>query len=225
MPLNETPHENFLHTPLLWVTLGKTGRSHIADTLSHFVRSWHHTSRSWGGLLARVGCWSNNSGNSHPCPGAFNCRLLCACLVLQCSYSPHRPRHQRRLANCDWMPAPYTSGQPCTPRRHPTYWASLHWSHTVSSTPCHGAWKSTTLCTYPSIECKRTVPQTETPICTRNTTSHQFIWQQQHTCDAVGGSPMECGVGEQPHKTPHFHPRHRHPSPRNDPPKKSLGPA
>ena len=29
----------------------------------------------------------------------------------------------------------------------------------------------------------------------------------------------------QPHKTPHFHPGHRHPHPRNDPPKKSLGPA
>jgi len=36
---------------------------------------------------------------------------------------------------------------------------------------------------------------------------------------------MECGVGGQPHKTPHFHPRHRYPPPRNDPPKKSLGPA
>jgi len=48
-------------------------------------------------------------------------------------------------------------------------------------------------------------------ICTHRTISHQFIWQQQqHRCDAVGGSPMECGVGEQPHKTPHFHPWHRH---------------
>ena len=26
---------------------------------------------------------------------------------------------------------------------------------------------------------------------------------------AQGGSPMECGVGGQPHKTPYFHPRHR----------------
>ena len=34
---------------------------------------------------------------------------------------------------------------------------------------------------------------------------------------------MEFGVGEQPHKTPHFHPRHWHPPLRNDPPKKSLG--
>ena len=44
------------------------------------------------------------------------------------------------------------------------------------------------------------------PFCTRRTTSQQLILQQHHTCGAVGGSPMECGVGGQPHKTPHFHP-------------------
>ena len=36
---------------------------------------------------------------------------------------------------------------------------------------------------------------------------------------------MECGLGGQPHETPHFHPRHRQPAPRNDPPKKCLGPS
>jgi len=46
-------------------------------------------------------------------------RILCACLVPQCSHPPHRLCHQRRLANCDWMPASYTSGQPSNPRRHP----------------------------------------------------------------------------------------------------------
>ena len=39
----------------------------------------------------------------------------------------------------------------------------------------------------------------------------QFIWQQQYTCGALGGSPMECGVDGQPHKAPYFHQRHRHP--------------
>ena len=29
-------------------------------------------------------------------------------------------------------------------------------------------------------------------------------------CSALGGSPVECGVGGLPHKIPHFHPRHRH---------------
>ena len=51
-------------------------------------------------------------------------------------------------------------------------------------------------------------------------TKKKFIWQQ-HTCGAVGGSPVECGVVGQPHKTPHFHPRH--PPAWNDPSKKSLG--
>jgi len=45
----------------------------------------------------RLGCWSNNSANSHPIPGAFNRRVLLACLVPQWSYLPHRPRHQRRF--------------------------------------------------------------------------------------------------------------------------------
>ena len=29
-------------------------------------------------------------------------------------------RHQRPLANCDWIPASYTIGQPSNPRRHPS---------------------------------------------------------------------------------------------------------
>jgi len=44
-----------------------------------------------------------------------------------------------------------------------------------------------------------------------SSSDNSFLWQQQHTCDPVGGSPMECGVGGQPHKAPHFHPRHRYP--------------
>ena len=164
-----------------------------------------------GACWLRLGCWSNNSAISCPSPGAFHRRVLRSCLVPQCSYPPHRPRHQRRLANCDWMPAPFTSGQPSNTRRHPTCWAPSQWSHAVFSTPCHVAWTSAPLSAHLSIQCKRTAPQNETSICTRHTTSHQFIWQQQHTYGAVGGSPMECWVGGQLHKTPHFHPRHRHP--------------
>jgi len=74
--------------------------------------------------------------NNHPSPGPFNHRVLRACMVSQCSYPPH----QCRLANCNWMPTPYTSGQPSYPRRHPTCWASSQWSHTASGMPCHGAW-------------------------------------------------------------------------------------
>ena len=81
----------------------------------------------------------------------------------QRSYPPHWPCHQRRLVNCDWMPAPYTSGQPSNPRRHPTCWASSQRSHILSSTPFHGAWTYAPLvyCTdapfsaHLSIECIR----------------------------------------------------------------------
>ena len=87
---------------------------------------------------------------------------------------PHWPHHQRRLANCDGMPASHTSGQSSNPLRHPTCWASSQWNHTVSSTPCHGAWTSAPLSTHLHIECKCTAPQIETPICTRRTTTHHI---------------------------------------------------
>jgi len=113
--------------------------------------------------------------------------------------------------------------KPFNPRRHPGCWISSQWSHTVYSKPFRGAWSSTPLSAHPSSECRCTTPQMETPICTRRTATHQSIWQKQHTCCAVGRSPMECGVSRQPHNTPHFHPRHRQ-TPRRDLPKKCLRP-
>jgi len=107
-------------SPTPWVTSQETDITRRA-----------HETACW----LRLGCWSNNSANSHPSPGSFNRRVLSSCMVPQCSCPPHRPRHQRRLANCDWMPVSYTSGQPSHPCRHPSCWVSLHWSHTVSSTP------------------------------------------------------------------------------------------
>ena len=58
-----------------------------------------------------LGRWNNNVVNSHPSPGPFDCGVLRSCLVLQCSYPPHWTRHQQCLANCDWMPASYTSSR------------------------------------------------------------------------------------------------------------------
>jgi len=192
----------------LGVTLDRA-LTYIANTLSHYARSWHHASRSWGSLPAPVGLVEQQRCEHHLSPGAFNHRVLRSCLVTQCSYTPYRPVHQRPLANCDWMPASYTSGQPSNRRRRPTCWASSQCSHTASSTQCHGAWTPAPLSAHPSIECRCTAPQIETPICTRRTTTHQFIWQQQHTCGALGRLPTEGGVDGQPHKTPHFHPWHR----------------
>ena len=96
------------------------------------------------------------------------------------------------------MPASYTSGQPSNPLRHPTCWASSQWSHTISRTQCHGAWTSAPLSAHSLIECSCTAPQIETPICTRRTATHRLLWQQQHTCGAVGGLSMQRGVGGQP---------------------------
>ena len=104
-----------------------------------------------------------------------------SCLVPQCPYPSYWPHHQRRLANCDWVPASYTSWQPSNPRRYPTCWASLQWSHTISRTPCHGAWTSAPLSAHPCIECCCSAPIIETPVCTRRTATHQLLWKQQHT--------------------------------------------
>ena len=52
--------------------------------------------------------------------------------------------------------------------------STTQWSHTASSTPCHGNWTSHSLSAHLSIECKRTARQIETPICTCRTTTHQF---------------------------------------------------
>jgi len=145
--------------------------------------------------------------------------------VSQCSYPPHQPHHQRHLANCDWMPASFTSGQPSNPRRHPTCWASSQRSHTISRTSCHGAWTPAPLRAHPSIRCSCTAPQIEPPICSHRKTTHQFFWQQQYTCSAVGRSSMERVVSGQPHKTLHFNSRYWHTHTRNYPPMKSLGPA
>jgi len=135
----------------------------------------------------------------------------------QRSQSPYWPYHQLLLANCDWMPASYTSGQPSHSRRHLTCWASSQRSYTFSRTPCHGAWTSDPLNSHLSTECECTAPQIETPIYSPPQTTHQFISQQQHTCGAVGGSLMKRGVVEQHYETPYFNPRHRHPPSQEEP--------
>jgi len=61
------------------------------------------------------------------------------------------------------MPACYTSGQSSCPHRHPTCWASSQRSHTVSITPCRGAWTSALLTAHLSIEWECTASQIETP--------------------------------------------------------------
>jgi len=97
-------------------------------------------------------CWRNNVANSHPSPDSFDCRVLRSCLAPHCSQPPYWPHHQQRYANCDWMPASFTSRQPSNPRRHPTCWASSQSSHTISRTPCHRARTPAPLSIHPSFD-------------------------------------------------------------------------
>ena len=133
------------------------------------------------------GCWGNNVANNHLSPGPFNSKVMRLCPVPQCSHLPRWSCHQRRLANCDWMPAPYTSRQSSYAREHWICWVSSQRSHTVSSTTCHGAWKFAPLSAHLSIEWKCTASQIETPICSRRTTIHQLISRQQKKCGSLGG--------------------------------------
>jgi len=128
----------------------------------------------------------------------------------QGSYPPHQPGHQWRFANCDRMPVSYTSGQPSKPRRYPTcWWASSQWNHTVSSTLWQRAWTSSPHSPHPS-----------TSAYARHLKSrHPFVFAAQYLislsdnniniCAAQWADhQLECGVDEQPYKTPHSHPWH-----------------
>jgi len=157
----------------------------------------------------QLGCWSNNFENSHPSPGGLNVRVLCSCLVPQCSYPFYRHRLNdalRIVFGClHPTPAdnlPILAGiQPVELRRNGIT-LSLAWSLDLCSTQ-HSP-------VYRVQNADFTAPQIKTPIWTCRTATHQFIWQQ-HTCSALGVSPLEWGVGRQTHKTPHFHPWHQHP--------------
>jgi len=111
-----------------------------------------------------LGCWSNNFTNNHPSPGPFNHRVVHCCVVPQCSHPLYWTCHQRRLANCDWIHASYTSRQSSHSRRHSTCWASSQWSRIASRTSYYGAWTSAPLSAHPSNVCKCMAPQIETPI-------------------------------------------------------------
>ena len=90
--------------------------------------------------------------------------------------------HQRRLANCDWMPASYTNGQSSYPCGYPTCWAPPRRGHTVSIMPCHRAWTSAPLSAHLSTGWECMTSQIETPVCARRII-HQFIWLQQKWAD------------------------------------------
>jgi len=114
-----------------------TGHSRIADTLSHFVKSWHHASHLRRRDGSDWGCGATTSWQ----------RVLRSCLVPHCSHPPHWPRHQRRLdAFVLRQRTTFLFSQDST------CWASLQRSHFVSSTLRHGAWTPAPLSAHLSSE-------------------------------------------------------------------------
>ena len=171
----------------------------------------------------RLECWSNYFANSHPSPGAFNRRVLRSCLVPQGSYPHYRPRHQRRLAVTGCFRLTPTDNLPILAGIQPAELRRNGVTLSLERRPMEpGRLFQSALTCPPSADARRLksrhpfVPVTQQLISlSDNNNIRAAQW--------ADGSPMECGVGGQPCKTPYFH--HRHPPSRNDSPKKSLGPA
>ena len=168
-----------------------------------------------------LGCWSNNAANSHLSPGLFNHRIMRSCLVPQCSQPPYWPRHQRRLANCDLMPAsciavdnlPILAGiQHAEPHRNEAT-LSLARLAMESGHLLHPA--LTYLSSANARRLKSRHPPHNNPPVYLTTI---YVRRSRQITNGILSGRTTC-------KTPRFHLRHRHPRPRNDPPKNSLGPA
>ena len=69
-----------------------------------------------------------------------------------------------------------------------SWWLNDFWLHCFHSIMVI---KPAPLSAHLSTGCECTASQIETPVYARRTTTHQFIWQQQHTCGAPGESPTE----------------------------------
>ena len=127
----------------LGVTLGKslTYRRHIQSLRKNLTSPFALLRR-----LARPG-WGAEATTLRTIYLALSIQPQTTALLsgAQCSHPPYWPCDQRHLANCDWMPASYTSGQLSYTRRRPTWWASSQRSHANSNMPRHGAWTSVPL--------------------------------------------------------------------------------
>ena len=194
-----------------------TGLSRIADTWSHFEKSWHHASHFWGGLLVLAECRSNNSANSQPCSVPFNSRVLSASKVPQCSYPPPWPCHQRPLANCDRVPTSTPADnlrilggiQPAELRRK---WATLSLARRAMEP---GLLLHTALTCPPTANAWRLKWRFPFVLAAQHLISSPD--NSKHTCGALGGSPMENGVVGQHYETLYFHLRHRASTPPGSP--------
>jgi len=161
----------------------------------------------------RLGFWSGNSAHSHPGSCAFNLRVLRSCLVPQSSYPPYRPCHQRRFANCDWMPASYNSGQTShfrgiqpAERRRIAAPLSLARRAMEPGHLLHSMFTSTSSANARRLKSKHPfVPTAQQLISSSDNNNIRAAHWADHQWNA--------NWAINPTQTPHFHHRHRHPPP------------
>ena len=126
------------------------------------------------------------------------------------------------FANCDWMPAPYTSGQSFYPRENPNYWApSQRATLSLARRSCSLDICSIRLLAIRSVQAHG-ISNRDTHLYPPHDNSSVYLTKQQKF-GAPGGSPMECGVVGEHYETPYFHPRHRHPHSWNGSSRNSMG--
>jgi len=75
---------------------------------------------------------------------------------------------------------------------HPICWASLQRSHTIASTPCHGAWSSASLSAHLSTEWECTASQIEMPICTCYLSIHLWTATEVWRCGQITRWRTQC---------------------------------
>ena len=109
--------------------------------------------------------WGNNVANNHLHPGPFNREYWAPASC--------RSAHTHFIDPTIYDALRTVIGCMRYHRGHATYWALLQRSHTVSSSPSHGAWTSDPLSAHLPIGWECRASQIETPICIRRTTTHQ----------------------------------------------------
>jgi len=99
------------------------------------------------------------------------------------------------------------------------------------STPFHRAWTSAVLSAHLSTECKCTISQIKTPICTQQLVHNNLSVFLRTTTEVLPSGHITNGMGTlslcflvgKHYKTLYFHSRHRHTHSRNGPDQNSMG--
>jgi len=192
-----------------------TGRSsRTADTLSHFARSWHHTSCSWSGLLALSRVLEQQRLELPPLPWSIQLQstvhLFGAAVLIPTSLTlPSTTPCELCLDAC-------VAHQRTT---FPSSQASNLLSFVAKEPHClqHAvqwdldSWTHAPLNTHASTGRECTAFQIETLICAHRTTTHQVVDNNIHAARWVDQQwNAEC-LDNTVCETPYFYPRHQHP--------------